>query len=52
MSISRVLTRGRCDLPLAWRLASLISWCAGDVMTLRVATVGEKVLPAIIAHCR
>ena len=35
-SISRVLTRGRCDLQLAWRLASLISWCA-DVGTFRVA---------------
>ena len=31
LNISRVLTRGRCDLPLAWRLASRISWCAGDV---------------------
>ena len=37
VSISRVLTRGRCDLPLAWSLASSISWCAGDVRTLRVA---------------
>jgi hypothetical protein len=37
VSISRVLTRGRCDLPLAWRLASHISWCAGVVRTLRVA---------------
>ena len=36
VSISRVLTRGRCDLPLAWRLASRISWCAGDVRTWRV----------------
>ena len=36
-SISRVLTCNRCDLPLAWRLASHISWCAGDVRTLRVA---------------
>ena len=25
VSISRVLTRDRCDLPLAWRLASHIS---------------------------
>ena len=37
VSISRVLTRGSCDLPLAWRLASGISWCAGDVRALRVA---------------
>ena len=37
VSINHVLTRGRCDLPLAWRLASRISWCAGDVRTLRVA---------------
>ena len=37
VSISRVLRHGRCDLPLAWRLASRISWCAGDVRTLRVA---------------
>ena len=36
VSINRVLTRGRCDLPLASR----ISWCVGDVRTLR------------IAHCR
>jgi hypothetical protein len=33
VSISRVLTRGRCALPLT----SCISWCAGDVRTLRVA---------------
>ena len=37
VSISHVLTHGRCDLLLAWRLASRISWCAGDVRTLRVA---------------
>ena len=37
VSISHVLTRGRCDLQLAWRLVSRISWCAGDVGTLRVA---------------
>jgi hypothetical protein len=36
VSISRVLTRDRCDLPLAWRLASRISWCTGDVRTSRV----------------
>ena len=36
VSISRVHTRGSCDLPLAWRLASRISWCAGDVRNLRV----------------
>ena len=35
--ISRVLMRGRCDLLLVWRLASCISWCVGDVRTLRVA---------------
>ena len=37
VTISRVLTRGRFDLPLVWRLASRISWCAGDVRILRVA---------------
>ena len=37
VSISRLLTRGRCDLPLVWKLASRISWCAGDVRTSCVA---------------
>jgi hypothetical protein len=48
VSISRVLTRGRCELPLAWRLASRISWCAEDVRTLRVAHCRLRTVCALL----
>jgi xanthosine utilization system XapX-like protein len=37
VSSGHVLTRGRCDLQLAWVLVSRIPWCAGDAGILRIA---------------
>ena len=46
VSISRVLTRGRCDIPLAWRLAShiILQTARFSKKSYRIENVGFEFL--------